>query len=134
MKRCNYFSSLVVVFLMFLGMTLSAQRYMSSADASKAVQNVINQNIPMSTSVNGKANIGSANTAASYYASLDRPAKVRNLKVEYGKSLIIELNANIPVADAMAKTSDNFFSGYKTRGELDILQEVEGFYRNLLSR
>ena len=118
---------------MFLGMTLSAQRYMSSADATKAVQNVINQNIPMSTSVNGNL-LYEPSIRFSYYASLDRPAKVRNLKVEYGKALIIELNANIPVADAMAKTSDNFFSGYKTRGELDILQEVEGFYRNLLSK
>lgn len=134
MKRCNYLSSLAVVLLMFFGMTLSAQNYMSSKDASNEVLKVINQNIPVSASINGKKGSGVAVAATEHYASLDRPTKVRNLKVEYGKLLLQSLNANVPVKDALLKATDINFNAYKLRGDLDILQEVESFYRNLLSK
>lgn len=134
MKRCNYFSSLAVVFLMFFGMTLSAQSYKTSKDAAVEVQKVINQNIPKQASLNGQSTGVTSLTAQSYYSNLDRPTKVRNLKVDYGKRLLELLNANISVKDALLKVSSISYDVYKLRGELDILQEVESFYSNLLSK
>jgi hypothetical protein len=139
MKRCNYFSSLVVVLLMFFGMTLSAQRYMSTTDATKAVQTVINQNTKMSASIKSSAYSGytsssSAFTATETHRNMDRTAKVKVLKVEYGHALLTELSAGLPVSDALLKASDLLLPGAKQKGELDIFQEVEAFYRNLLSK
>lgn len=135
MKKCNFFPYLVVVLMMFFGISLNAQTYKSSTDAIKAVRGVINQNINKSTTTKAQVPVTGTNvTAREYQASLDRPAKVRAMKVEYGKSLLQELNAGIPVKDAILKTASILEIPAKSRGELDIFQEVDTFYRNLLAK
>ncbi|HRO07374.1 MAG TPA: hypothetical protein PK047_00795 [Saprospiraceae bacterium] len=135
MKKCNFFPYLVVVLMMFFGMSLNAQSYLSSKDAIKAVQGAINQNIGMSTTTKTHVPVtGTVVTAREYQASLDRPTKVKALKVEYGKILLQELNAGIPVKDALLKAASVMEIPAKTRGELDVFQEVDTFFRNLLAK
>ena len=136
MKKCNYFSSLVVLLLLFSGMSLNAQSYLSSTDAVSAIQGVISQNTKKSAAINSNpiVGIGASGTAVKSYAALDRPEKVKLLKLEYGKSLLAELNAGIPVVDALNKVYTIYEIPSKRKGELDIFKEVEAFYRNLLSK
>ena len=136
MKKCNYFSSLVVLLLLFFGMNLNAQSYLSSKDAVSAIQGVISQNTKKSAAINPNPNtgVGATSTAVKTYAALDRPEKVKLLKLEYGKSLLTELSAGLSVQTSIIKVSSIFEIPYKRKGELDIFNEVEAFYRNLLSK
>ena len=136
MKKCNYFSSLVALLLLFSGISLNAQSYLSSSDAVTAIKAVITQNTKKSASINSNPIVGTgiAGTAVELHSTLDRPTKVKLLKIEYGKSLLAELNAGIPVVDALKKVYTIYEIPSKRKGELDIFKEVEAFYRNLLSR
>ena len=136
MKKCNYFSSLVALLFLFFGVTLNAQSYLSSTDAISVIQGVISQNSKKSAAINSNPLLGTgtSGTAVNAYAALDRPEKVKLLKLEYGKSLINELTAGVPVKDAIIKVSTIFEIPSKRKGELDIFSEVKAFYENLLSR
>ncbi|HRO08744.1 MAG TPA: hypothetical protein PK047_07730 [Saprospiraceae bacterium] len=134
MKRCNFFPIMIVAAFMLFGMTLSAQNYKSSTEAIKAVQGVISQNSGKSTTIVNSSSLGNHDTARGYQSTLDRPAKVRDFKVLYGKNLLKELNVGISVKDALNKSSEMLQNPAKARGELDIFQEVDTFFRNLLSK
>ena len=135
MKRFNL-SYLVVLLLMFFGLSMNAQSYMSSKDAIKAVQNAINQNATKSATFKTQYpnTSGVAVNAVAAHNSLDRAGKAKLLKNSYGIALLQELNAGVPVAVALEKTTDVFTNPSKLKGELDILQEVVLFYKNLLAR
>ena len=136
MKQCNYFSFLFALLLLFFGMNLNAQNFLSSKDAVISIQGVINQNTTKSASINPNPNtgVGTTSTAVKTYAALDRPEKVKLLKLEYGKSLLNELSAGLSVQTSIIKVSSIYELPYKRKGELDIFKEVEAFYKNLLSR
>lgn len=135
MKRFNL-SSLVVLLLMFFGLSMNAQSYMSSKDAIKAVQNAINQNATKSATFKTQYpnTSGVAVNAVAAHNSLDRAGKVKSLKDQYGHALLAALNAGLPVADALLKTSTSLEVVAKKNGERDIFMEVDRFYRDLLSR
>ena len=136
MKRCNYFSSLVVVFLLFFGLTLNAQSYLPSADAIKAVNSVISQNTGISTRVNSQTypTTGIAGNIKDAHANMDRPTKIKALKIAYGHTLLANLNAGVSVADALNKATAVHHLVARKNNERDLLQEVELFFKNLLSR
>ncbi len=132
----NYFSSMVAVLLLFFGMTLNAQTYLPTADAIKAVNSVIIQNSDKTASINSQnySGQGTAVNAVAAEANLDRATKVKRLKIQYGKDLLTGLNVGLPVSGALRKAALTHEIPAKVRGELDIFQEVDLFYKNLLTR
>ncbi|MCZ2101320.1 MAG: hypothetical protein LC107_07270 [Chitinophagales bacterium] len=138
MKKCNYFSSFVVVFLLFLGATLNAQSYKSSSEAIKAIQGFLEQEKPKYTaaidpSVYKKSN-ADVIVASKEHAKLDRDTKLKVKRVQYGNALLDVLSKETSVANSILKVTTAFELPSKSMGELDILQEVDAFYKNLLSK
>jgi hypothetical protein len=130
MKKCNYFSSLIVILLMVFGFSLSAQSYIGKNDAIRVVKTIIKDNSSQSSS---SAIVNSSNEIVSKI-SLDRNAQVKNLKVEFGQTLLNELKGATSVADGIAKAKSMYEITYKSRGQWDVYQEVEAFYNKLLQR
>lgn len=130
MKKVNNFSSLVVLLLLFFGVSLNAQSFISKNDAVRVVKTVIKDN----TSASSTAVISKDPNDLAVKASLDKDAIIKDLKVKFGETMLSEFKGPATVSEVFAKAKSTYEISYKSRGQYDAYLEVEAFYAKLLQK
>ncbi|MCZ2102251.1 MAG: hypothetical protein LC107_12030 [Chitinophagales bacterium] len=130
MKKVNYFSSLVVLLLLFFGVSLNAQSFISKNDAIRVVKTVIKDN----TSASSSSVISNDPNDVAIKVSLDKVTLIKDLKVKFGETMLSELKGPATVSEVFAKAKSTYEVSYKSRGQYDAYLEVEDFYAKLLQK
>lgn len=124
MNKFKFLGVLITALLMFSGFGLSAQDYVSNNQAESLVKSAIKSQ-KISDNNQGPAGLSTASGLKQTSGE-----KVARLKVYYGKTLLDFFKRNIPVSDALAKTSATISANYN---DDIVFKKVDEFYKNLLS-
>ncbi len=122
--KCKFFSALLSVLLMFVGVSMNAQSYVPNAEA----QSRINKELTSLYQTSGH-DIKTLNESGS--SALEAEIS-KSLKIQYGKELIVSLKQGAVTADAIVSAENIIKSRSNETVYNNALQNAIVYFKDLL--
>ncbi|MCZ2101321.1 MAG: hypothetical protein LC107_07275 [Chitinophagales bacterium] len=125
MMKCKFFSALVIVLLMFVGVSMSAQDYVPNAEAQTRVNSELTSLLNASSSVNIKA-LHDAGPAAM------QGEVEKSLKIQYAKELLTSLKKGSATGVAVDEAGSSLANVSNESSFQDALNKAILYFKDLL--